>query len=195
MSCGVGKQRISTQRIRVRCLFTHQIARTAKTSTAVNVVFAMKFVLFSFFFLPSLLLRGLNQTHQSIHMPIITSSSTTEARDNANTRKGGRPFMCSVTCGVRCERIRDPRFTVIDVVAWHALAWASNATNEVTSPFSVCILRILDNEYERSCDARYMPRRDILHCHWVFLPFFFSQSMSALVNERCGYGMQTAKRQ
>lgn len=51
MSCGVGKQRISTQRIRVRCLFTHQIARTAKTSTAVNVVFAMKFVLFSFFLL------------------------------------------------------------------------------------------------------------------------------------------------
>lgn len=56
--------------------------------------------------------------------------------------------MRSVTCGVRCERIRDPRFTVIDVVAWHALAWASNATNEVTSPFSVCILRVLDNEYE-----------------------------------------------
>lgn len=73
--------------------------------------------------------------------------------------------MCSVACGVRCERIRDPRFTVIDVVAWHALAWASNATNEVTSPFNVCILRILDTEDERSCDARYMARRDVLHCH------------------------------
>lgn len=177
MSCGVGKQRISTQR--TRCLFTHQIARTAKTSTAVNVVSAIKFVLFFFFFsLPSLLLRGLNQTDQSIHVPIITSSFTTEARDNANTRKGGRPSMCSVTCGVRWERIRDPRFKVIDVVAWHALAWASNATNELTSPFSVCILRVLDNGYERPCEARYLPCRDILH-YCCFSSFFL-----LAINER-----------
>lgn len=137
-----------------------------------------------FFFLPSLLLRRLNQTDQSIHMPIITSSPTTEARDNANTRKGGRPSMCSVTCGVRCKRIRDPRFTVIDVVAWHALAWASNATNEVASPCNVCVLCILDNEYERPWGYKiYAPP-----CYSPLLLFFFFssliwQSMNALVNE------------